>query len=235
MKKILIVEDEKELAQNLKELLEALGYEVPRVFDQGNSLLEFLKTTHVDLILMDVMIIGELDGIQLTREIKAIYDIPVIFTTAFSDQSVLERISNVPYEGYLLKPFSLQALKSGIFLALNKLGGNEKNLEKQEKNSIKIRDKGYLVPVPFDDILFLEADGLYSKITTKSKTYVLRGILKDISKDLPEKKFIRVHKTFTINLEKIQSLNGKEIVLQDEHVIPLRRGFYKHLLELINN
>jgi DNA-binding LytR/AlgR family response regulator len=234
MKKILIVEDEKELAQNLKELIEALGYEVPGVFDRGTLILEYLKKCPADLILMDVMIIGELDGIQLTKEIKALYDIPVIFTTAFSDQGVLERISHIPYEGYLLKPFSMQALKSGIFLALNKLGGSEKNLEKQNKQSIKIRDKGYLVPVPYSDVLFLEAYGLYSKIITKSKTYVLRGILKDITKDLPDKQFIRVHKSFTINLDKIQSLNGKEIVMQDDYVIPLRRGFYKQLLELIN-
>ncbi|GHB35365.1 LytR/AlgR family response regulator transcription factor [Mongoliitalea lutea] len=232
MKKILIVEDEKDLAENLRDLLEALGYVVVKVFDQAQFVLEYLKTEAVDLILMDVMIKGSMDGIKLTEEIKKSHPIPVVFITAFSDQGVLERISKGKYEGYLLKPFSLQALKSAVFLALNKHAILEKDLEGASKNSLKIRDKGYVVPVSQDDILFVEADGLYSKIVTIQKTYVLRGILKEISKNLDPKKFVRVHKSFTININQVTSLNAKELVI-GEHIIPIRRGFYKSLLGLI--
>lgn len=104
MKKILIVEDEKDLAENLRDLLEALGYVVVKVFDQAQFVLEYLETETVDLILMDVMIKGSMDGIELTEAIKKSHPIPVVFITAFSDQGVLERISKGKYEGYLLNP-----------------------------------------------------------------------------------------------------------------------------------
>lgn len=232
MKKILIVEDEKDLAENLRDLLEALGYVVVKVFDQAEFVLEYLENEIVDLILMDVMIKGSMDGIELTEAIKKSHPIPVVFITAFSDQGVLERISKGKYEGYLLKPFSLQALKSAVFLALNKHAILEKNMDGSSKNSLKIRDKGYVVPVSQDDILFVEADGLYSKIITIQKTYILRGILKEISKNLDSKKFVRVHKSFSVNIHKIESLNAKELVI-GEHIIPIRRGFYKNLLEML--
>ncbi|UJP65216.1 LytR/AlgR family response regulator transcription factor [Mongoliitalea daihaiensis] len=231
MKKILLVEDEKELGENIRDLLQALGYIVVGIFDKGSTVIDFLEKNPVDLILMDVMIKGDLDGIQLTEKIKSIYDIPIIFLTAFSDQNVLERISNGKYEGYLLKPFSLQSLKSAVYLGLNKKPKDETQ-ENHLKSAIKVRDKGYVIHLPYHDILFIEADGLYCKIITLEKTYVVRGILKDILNGLDDKKFIRVHKSFCINVDKIHSLNAKELLI-GTFVIPIRRGFYKELLELI--
>lgn len=232
MKKILLVEDEKELGENIRDLLQALGYEVVGLFDQSSTVLAYLKQKPVDLILMDIMIKGELDGIQLTEKIKASYEIPVVFITAFSDQGVLERISDGAYDGYLLKPFTLQSLKSAVFLALNKRP-SKITAETGLKNTLKVRDKGYVVPVPFREILFVEADGLYTKVVTEERTFVLRGILKDVIKELDKAKFIRVHKSFCINLDKIQSLNAKELTI-GAYTIPIRRGFYKNLLDMIS-
>lgn len=233
MKKILLVEDERELGENIRDLLQALGYEVVGLFDQSSTVLAYLKQNPVDLILMDIMIKGELDGIELTEKIKASHEIPVVFITAFSDQRVLERISDGAYEGYILKPFTLQSLKSAVFLALNKKPPKKRS-DLSVKNILKVRDKGYVVPVPFREILFVEADGLYTKVVTDERTYVLRGILKDVVKELDETKFIRVHKSFCINLDKVQSLNAKELTI-GAYTIPIRRGFYREILNMIQN
>jgi DNA-binding LytR/AlgR family response regulator len=229
MKKIVLVEDEQDLAENIKDILIALEYEVLGVFTNGKDVLEFLETNPVDLVLMDILIHGELDGIDLTFKIKEDYNAPVIFITAYSDKGILDRISELVYDGYLLKPFSIESLRSSIYLSLNNNISNKKHTS--FKNSLKIRDKGFLVPVPTNEILFLKADGLYTKIITKSKTYLIRDILKDVKGKLPENLFIRVHKSFTVNVEFITSFNSKEITIMD-YTIPIRRGFYKELRKI---
>ncbi|MDX5476868.1 MAG: response regulator, partial [Cyclobacteriaceae bacterium] len=104
MKNILIVEDEIELAQNIQDLLEHLGFRVIGIFDNAKEVLGYLKTQKPDLILMDIQIKGDMDGIELCQQVKLKYDVPVVYLTAFSDISYLDRIAANKYEGYLLKP-----------------------------------------------------------------------------------------------------------------------------------
>jgi DNA-binding LytR/AlgR family response regulator len=229
MKNILIVEDELDLGQNIRELLKYLGYTVSGIIDNGKDVLDFLKENTPDLILMDIQIKGDLDGITLCKKIKSIYDIPVVYLTAFSDISFLDRISSYPYEGYLLKPFTVEELNTTVHLGLN---AKKKRGIKPEKNIITIKDKGFTVPISTQDILFFQADGLYTKIQTKTKSYVVRDILKDLIDSIRSSRFIRVHKSYVINVKEIDSFNSKEIHIQD-FVIPLRRGFYKEIKSMI--
>lgn len=224
--KILIVEDEVDLAANLKEILENLNYEVIGSFTNGQDVMAFLMRNTPDIILMDILIEGEIDGIDLTYQIRDKFNIPVVFLTAYSDESILNRITKVMYDGYILKPFTTERLKSNIYLALQEF--NSKKSKKIYTPTLKIRDKGYLVPVPQEDILFLEADGLYTKVITKSKKYMLRDILKDVGEQLIPEKFKRVHKSYIVNIEQIDSINAKEIIVKQQ-IIPIRRGLYKEL------
>ncbi|WP_304516827.1 LytR/AlgR family response regulator transcription factor [Cecembia rubra] len=180
-------------------------------------------------MLMDIQLKGDMDGIALCQKIKAISDIPVVYLTAFSDASFLDRISSQPYEGYLLKPFTLDELRSALHLAIN---SREKKKGKLEKNVITIKDKGFTIPISLNDILFFQADGLYTKIQTKTKSYVVRDILKDMVDDLPISKFVRVHKSFVVNHREISSFNSKELHIK-EFVIPIRRGFFKEIRNLV--
>jgi DNA-binding LytR/AlgR family response regulator len=229
MKNILIVEDELDLGQNIQDLLKYLGYTVSGIIGNGKDTLDFLKENTPDLILMDIQIKGDIDGITLCRKIKSIYDIPVVYLTAFSDISFLDRISSYPYEGYLLKPFTVEELKTTVHLGLN---ANKKKSIKPEKNIITIKDKGFTVPISTQDILFFQADGLYTKIQTKTKAYVVRDILKDLIDSIRSSRFIRVHKSYVINLKEIDSFNSKEIHIKD-FIIPLRRGFYKEIKSMV--
>jgi DNA-binding LytR/AlgR family response regulator len=230
MEKILIVEDEQELALNIKDILGFIGYEVLGILDNGVDVIEFLSHQHVDLIFMDIQIKGAIDGVELCKKIKAIKNIPVIYLTAFSDKSILDKIATTDYEGYILKPFSLQELQSAAYLALK--SQSEKPASLTKKNVFIVRDKGNTIPLQFDEILFFKADGLYTKIQTKAKSYVARNILKDMVQDLPEDTFVRVHKSYTINYKEVTSFNAKEIHIGD-YTIPLRRGSLKEIKNLI--
>lgn len=232
MKKILIVEDEAELANNISEILSNLEYKVAAIVDNAKSALEFLEGNDVDLVLMDILIHGDLDGIDLAYKIREKYNLPIVFSTAYSGTEYLERISSEIHEGYLLKPFTLDSLKTAIFFGLKR--HEEKSLkEKRSHGSLKIMDKGYLVPVPFSEIVYLKADGLYTKVYTKAKSYLVRDILKSFEEKLPSDQFIRVHKSFLVNIAFIMSFNAKKINL-GETSIPIRRGLYKELMEKLN-
>ncbi|PRY88575.1 DNA-binding LytR/AlgR family response regulator [Mongoliibacter ruber] len=230
MEKILIVEDELELALNIEEIVQSFGYEVSGIYADAKSVLSYLESSKVDLILMDIQIRGDIDGIDLCYKVKDLYNIPIVFLTAYSDQQYLERISNVMYNGYLLKPFKVDGLKSAIYLALNS-NNYPKLTPDYDKLNLKIRDKGYVVPIPVSEILYLKADGLYTKVITLAKSYVVRDILKDLQAQLPHQVFVRPHKSYLVNVNHIASYNSKEINIKDS-VIPIRRGFFKELAEI---
>ncbi len=232
MKKILIVEDEAELANNISEILSNLDYKVSGIVDNASSALVFLEKNEVDLVLMDILIRGDLDGIDLAYQIREKYNLPIVFSTAYSGTEYLERISSEIHEGYLLKPFTLDSLKTAVFFGL-KRHGEKSSRKRGTKGSLKITDKGYLVPVPYSEIVYLQADGLYTKVFTKAKSYLVRDILKSFEEKLPSEQFLRVHKSFLVNIDFVESFNAKKINL-GEADIPIRRGLYRELMEKMN-
>ncbi|WP_143960275.1 LytR/AlgR family response regulator transcription factor [Litoribacter populi] len=229
MERILIVEDDHELATNFQDILEDLGYEVPAILADGKEILNYLHAEKIDLILLDILIHGKMEGLELAQTIKQVFpEISIVFCTGLSEKSILDRVSTIHQNGYLLKPFTKDSLKSAVYLALN---GRHRTEDFKIRSCLKIRDKGHLVLVPVEEVLFLKADGMYTKIHTLSKCYTVRDILKDVVEGITDHRFQRVHKSFIINVDHVTSFNSKEIVIQD-HIIPMRRGFSKVLKRL---
>lgn len=124
--KILVVEDERITAEDIKDGLISLGYKVPAVVHSGEDAVEKAGEFRPDLVLMDIMLEGEMDGIEAADEIKKHYDIPVIYLTAYSDENTLERAKKTEPSGYVLKeptgfihkPFEESELHSVIEITL---------------------------------------------------------------------------------------------------------------------
>jgi PAS domain S-box-containing protein len=117
-RRILIVEDELIVAKDLQNTLEARGYEVVGKAASGPEALEKAGNLNPDLILMDIILKGEADGIETAREIQKLRDVPVIFLTAYGDQETLERVKAVNPFGYILKPYEERELQTAIEVAL---------------------------------------------------------------------------------------------------------------------
>lgn len=137
MSKILIVEDEMIISMEIRETLERLGYEVSGQVISGEEAIKKTEETTPDLILMDIRLQGKIDGIEAARVIKRRYDIPIIFLTAHSDRTTLERAISISPSGYLIKPFKDRELYSNI----------EMNLRKQQiRRSIRPDLKSGILP-----------------------------------------------------------------------------------------
>ncbi|SDZ40183.1 MULTISPECIES: LytR/AlgR family response regulator transcription factor [Rhodonellum] len=233
MKKIFIVEDELDLAENIRDILKFSGHEIVGNEEEGEKAYKLIMESKPDLILMDVMLKGEIDGIQLAKSVSEKLEVPIIFITAHSDQKYLERISGLKYDSFLLKPFTKEVLITTVNLTFLKYLN-----KKVTKNILNIRDKGFLVPIDEDNIIMLKADGLYTRIYTIERQYVIRDILKDVIGKLSEKKFIRIHKSYLINLDHVTGFNAKEVTIAS-FTAPIRRGFFKELgvllVERLNN
>lgn len=118
--KILIVEDERILALGLKKKLEKLGFKVTDAVSTGEDAIESVKADKPDLILMDIVLKGEMDGIEAAKLIINLHNIPIIYLTAYADDKTIERaVKTYPY-GYLMKPYQERELKANIDMALHK-------------------------------------------------------------------------------------------------------------------
>jgi len=120
VKRILLVEDEALIAMDLKERLQCLGYSVTSIARTADEALRLAVSTPPDLILMDIQLSGEKDGIHAAEEIRKALDVPVVYLTAHSDSFTIERAKISGPFGYITKPFVTDTLRTQIEMALAK-------------------------------------------------------------------------------------------------------------------
>ncbi|SPP99731.1 Multi-sensor hybrid histidine kinase [Candidatus Sulfobium mesophilum] len=127
--RILVVEDEAIIARDLQKRLHSQGYIVTSAVSTGEDAILKAKTDAPDLVLMDIVLLGEIDGIEAAGRIRALSDIPVVYVTAYADEKILERAKITEPYGYILKPFDDRELRSVIEMALYK-SSTEKQMRK---------------------------------------------------------------------------------------------------------
>jgi len=121
-KKILIVEDEIIVAKNTEIMLKGLNYDVVGSVSSGKQAIKAVPASSPDLILMDIVLDDEMDGIQTAQKILENVELPIIFATSYSDEKTLKRAKEVAPYGYILKPFQKKELFAGIEIALERYG-----------------------------------------------------------------------------------------------------------------
>ena len=245
--KILLIEDEFILATELRRTLQKEGYEVAGVADNGRDALAIFKENNIDLVLCDISILGDWDGIETATQLLGIKQVPLIYLTALADAETIERAKLTFPSAYIHKPYNLTNLRLAIDMAINNfalkinpiLKIHEPKTEKesafketilQVNDDIFIKQNYQFVKFPLNEILYLEADNIHTTIVTNTKKYVIRQSLAGVLERLPTQKLIRVHRTYAVNINKIDSFNEHELVLS-EHIIPLSRSFKDEFLK----
>lgn len=116
----LIVEDEALIAEELRERLLRLGFSVIAAVGSGEEGIEIATRERPDLVLMDIRLSGNKDGVQAAREIREQIDVPIVYVTAHSDRRTVERANKTDHDGFILKPFLRGELHSTIEVALQR-------------------------------------------------------------------------------------------------------------------
>jgi two-component system response regulator LytT len=240
--RILIVEDDSIIAEDLAGYMEDFGYQAMQTASNAEEALKLLKHELPDLILLDVGLEGEIDGIQLAQLIQEKYDLPFIFLTAYHDDKTIERIKSTRPAGYLVKPIDERSLKTSIEVGLYNF--KHSNLEVVDKESqdtrvdsfnedhFFIKVKQGLQKILLKDILFFEAYDNYSYVHTHDKKHIVSMPLIAIENKIASKYFIRVHRSYIINIEKIQGIEDDNIII-DGKSIPIGKTYRSDIMKLI--
>lgn len=198
--KCIIVDDNKMALMAMKQLvLQVSALELVAECKDATEALEALNTTQVDLLLLDIEM-PDMTGLDLIRQLGNNRPL-IIFTTAKKDYAVEAFELNVV--DYLVKPIALPRFKQAIEKAQEALDSNKEEVKVEEQAFVFVKDNGVLKRITIDDILFLEAMGDYVKVHTSQKFHVVHATLKSIEEKLPSSKFIRVHRSYIVAINKI--------------------------------
>lgn len=245
---IFIVEDESIVAKDIQNSLIKLGYNVVGIANNGNDAIEKVVELAPDLVLMDIMIKGNLTGIEASEKIKEQINVPVIFLTAYADEGTLSRAKITEPYGYILKPFKEIDLHSNIEMAIYKhrkdsallkerdfLYSLVENKEEGSNDMLFVKANGKLVKVHLKDIYYVEALKDYVTINTLYARYTVHSTMKEIDKKLGNAEFARIHRSFIARLDKIQSIDSQNVILEDDKkVIPVGGAYKDELLQRLN-
>lgn len=243
---ILVVEDESIVRKDIERSLMKLGYNVVANADNGERALELAREKKPDLALMDIQIKGDMTGIETAEAIKQEMDIPVIYLTAFADENTLAKAKITEPHGYILKPFKEIDLHTAIELAIHK-HGREKDVKvevellrsltnfKSSAEYLFVKHNSKLVKVNTSDIFFVEALKDYVQINTATQRFTIHATMKDVERKLPKKVFQRIHRSFIVNMDKISSIQGSDLVLSEiNKQIPIGNLYKDEFGERVN-
>lgn len=236
---VLIVEDEELYADKMEMQLDKLGYHHLDTVDNSNDALAALEEEIPDIILMDVNIQGEYDGIEVADKIHKLHnDIPILFITSLQDDMTFRRASRTNPVGFLNKPFNELQLQRSLELIVNQLENESDDKQSIFSNSfLFIKNQQKLEKVYFKDIFYLEADGRYTKVITKDKKYLLRRSLQELINKFSNHQFIQTHRSFALNLQLVTSVDLFEhMIYLDKYHVPLskrNKDLFLQKLEMI--
>jgi DNA-binding LytR/AlgR family response regulator len=243
---VLVVEDESIVAKDIQQSLIKLGYNVIGTASTGEKAVLLAEEFMPDIVLMDIMLKGGMNGIDTAAQIKEKLSIPVIFLTAYADEGTLAKAKVTEPYGYIIKPFKEIDLHTSIEMALYKHKKESEILKEREilysiienkesKDFIFVKSNSRLVKLNTKEIYYIEALKDYVVINTLNTRYTVHSTMKDIERKMPSAEFLRVHRSFIVRIDKIASLELPNIILEnDKKIIPVGGSYKDELISKLN-
>ena len=218
--KCIIVDDEPLAISLLEHYVEKIPF-LELVFSTENPILalEYLQKNDCDLIFLDIQM-SELTGINFMKIVGA--DQKYILTTAYSEYALEGYEHNVV--DYLLKPISFERFQKSVLKAQERF-----SFPQEENTHFFVKSSGQRHRIGFNEILYVESIKDYVNIRTETDEYIVLDTLKSMESQLSER-FVRIHKSFIVNLDKVKSIGAKKVVLP-EFEIPIGESYRTNLLD----
>ena len=243
MATILIVEDELLIAAEIERILYRLGHSPLEPVDNSDEALAVLGQQPVELVLMDINIAGDCDGIATALMARRQFSVPVVFLTARSDSATVNRAKLAHPYGYLLKPFTADSLRAQIEVALFNanqfppppqqpgLPAASETVASAPQSLIDkylfVRKGAGYIKVMTEDILYFEALQNYVRLHTATESYVFDSTLKALEQQLPIH-FFKTHRSHIVNLDHVQAYEEGCVQLGKDYV-PVSRSCKEEL------
>lgn len=210
MIRTLLIDDEPLACAVVKEYLsEHADYEIVGMCHDGFQGAKLIQDLKPDLVFLDVQM-PKITGIEMLELLDEIP--PVIFTTAFEEYAIKAFEANAV--DYLLKPFSQDRFDAALLRFKATKQHNRTQVEKlvgsQDVNRIVLKDNGRIRIIPLEDVLVFEADDDYVKIKTAEHTFIKKITLKHYEDHLPESRFVRIHRSFMVNVAEVTRIEPYE-------------------------
>lgn len=242
----MIVEDENIVAKDIQQSLRKLGYEVLGICATGEDAMATAEKIRPSLVLMDIMLKGNISGIEAAEFVRQKLNIPVIFLTAYADSSTLSKAKVTEPYGYIIKPFKEIDLQTNIEIALYK---HDKTMELQKERDflyslveakstndiIFVKSNLKLIKINTKEIYFIEALKDYVTINTKNNRYVVHSTMKDMEKNFSATEFARAHRSYIVRIDKIAAIDHHFLIMDDiQKQIPLSVSYRDELEKRLN-
>lgn len=224
--KIMIIEDEAIVAGDIAARLELAGYSIVAVVDRGEEAIETFSRVKPDVVMADIHLKGEMDGIQTVEQINQLNPVPVVYLTAYSDAQTWERAKRTRPSAYLTKPFRERDIHSAIELAIARLRKDTAILVERHKDSPSsmqtpaapdhffIRtENGRFEKLRLEDLLYLKADRSYCHVVTRQRQMVLSESLNQLQEKFNHEDLIRIHRSYVINRNAVEAIDHNTVVI----------------------
>lgn len=242
--RILIIEDELLVAEEMSNMLSSHGYSVLEIVDNTNDARRALEMYQLDILLIDIKLKGEENGISLAKHVSTAYSLPVIFITSFIDPETVNKAIEAKPSAYLVKPYNHKELRIAISIALdnfqnNKISSSHESSESLDSHyllnqHIFIKDKHRLERVDFEDILWMKAESSYVNVATEKKEYLLTSdTLGSFLERVNCEWMLRVHRSFAVNTHKIEAIDGNRLSLNSIY-IPIGKNYKSAVKQHLN-
>lgn len=214
--KVLIVDDEVFISEQLKIILNDLNYEVTDIAFNSKTAIESLKTNPPDIAILDIKMHGENQGFEIAQFIRENMNIPFVFLTSFADTATVTEASELTPDGYLLKPFNEADIFSNLNVVLTRHAKKNAYFTIQAKHSVH--------KVKANELLWIQSSDKYIEIQTKNKRYLKRDGIESFLNDVDLPRVMRVHRSYAVNIENIDRVKGTTIFIED-HKIPVSKSY----------
>jgi len=237
--KILVVEDDLVEYTHLEILLTQLGHSVSAHVDNAIDAIMAFGKQKPDLVIADISINGQLDGIELVHKLNEIDKVPTLFLTSHEETEIFAKAKKTEPYAYITKPVEPRNLERNIELAFQNFGKTAHS-QSQWDGNVLVRDYFFtkignkLKKIPTDGIDFIEVEGKYSSISVEERKYYLKISLKDLLLKLPSDTFARVSRNFVVNIDKIENIDTQNYQLKvGQAEIPISRTYKEALMKRI--
>lgn len=228
--RVLLVEDEVLVAEDMLSDLEAEGFEVVGIAISGSEAIELVTAKEPHIVLMDINLKGAIDGIETAEKINEISESPIIYVTSNTSSQFVNRALLTKPHAFITKPYSKKDLVIAIELAMAKY--NEFVFEAGAKSeSIFVKSGEFHRKVLVNDIRFIIADGSYCKVHTTEGAFTLSFNLNHFQKEVKHPDLMRVHRSYIVNLNQVDGFD-KTTLLIGKEMIPVSSSFKDKVFEV---